>query len=75
MSTLNVSPDDKWKYLGIFAVFVASNYLLVYFFIYTVRIKGWTFGMGFVFGGLEKMVDVVKGVVMRKTKKEGKEEK
>ena len=73
MATLNVSPNDKWRDLGIFAGFVASNYLLVYFFIYTVRVKGWKFGMGFIFGGLGKMVDLVEGLVVRKNKRKGGE--
>ena len=65
MRSLNVKPDDKWKYLGIFAGFVASNYLLVYFFIYTVRIRGWSFGMGYIFGGLGRLADLLMGVVSR----------
>ncbi|KAL8871620.1 MAG: hypothetical protein Q9174_002588, partial [Haloplaca sp. 1 TL-2023] len=44
MATLNVVPGDKWKYLGVFFAFVISNYALVYFFIWTVRVKGWSFG-------------------------------
>ena len=63
MRTLNVSPGDKWRNLGIFWLFVVSNWALVYFFVWTVRIKGWSFGMGRVFGGLGKLVDGVKGLV------------
>jgi ABC-type multidrug transport system permease subunit len=50
MHTLNVHDDDKWHCFGIFLAFVIINWLLVYFFIYTVRIRGWTFGMGYIFG-------------------------
>ena len=60
MAILNVSPSDKWKYLGIFIGFVFSNWALVYFFIYTVRVRGWTFGMSTLFGTLGKGVDVAK---------------
>lgn len=59
MSSLNVDPSDKWKYLPIFLAFCISNWALVYFFIYTVRVKGWSFGLGYVFGGLGKLVDVM----------------
>ncbi|RDW72004.1 putative ATP-binding multidrug cassette transport protein [Coleophoma crateriformis] len=56
LASLNVKPSDKWPYLGIFAAYVVINWLLVYFMIYTVRIKGWTFGLGPLFGGIEKLV-------------------
>lgn len=32
----------------------------MYFFIYTVRIRGWSFGLGPLFGMLGKGVDLVK---------------
>ncbi len=60
MAILNVVPGDKWKYLGIFIGFVFSNWALVYFFIYTVRVRGWSFGMSTLFGTLGKGADVVK---------------
>ncbi len=72
MAALNVRPDDKWKYLPIFLAFCISNWALVYFFIYTVRVKGWSFGLGYVFGGLEKLVTLVKrrfGKIIGRTKK------
>ena len=65
MANLNVVPSDKWKYLGIFTAFVFSNWALVYFFIYTVRVRGWSFGMSTLFGTLGKGVDVVKKGVKR----------
>lgn len=68
LATLNISPSDKWPYFGIFLAFCISNWALVYFFIYTVRIRGWSFGFGFVFGGLGKLVDRLTGVVRREKK-------
>lgn len=44
--------------------------MLVYFFIYTVRIRGWSFGLGYIFGPLGMVVDVIKGLF--KPKKETK---
>ena len=82
MRSLNVVPGDKWKYLPIFMAFCISNWALVYFFIYTVRIRGWSFGLGYVFGGLGKGVDAFKAVVTRlassgkkRVEKEGNEAK
>lgn len=60
MATLNISADDKWRDFGIFLAFCISNWALVYFFIWSVRIKGWSFGFGFVFGTAGKVVDKVK---------------
>ncbi|CAO1600483.1 ATP-binding cassette transporter snq2 [Xanthoria calcicola] len=60
MATLNVVPSDKWKYLAIFLAFCISNWALVYFFIWTVRVKGWSFGLGYLFGGLGKGVEAMK---------------
>ncbi|KAL8726248.1 MAG: hypothetical protein Q9166_006836 [cf. Caloplaca sp. 2 TL-2023] len=65
MASLNVVPSDKWKYLAIFLAFCISNWALVYFFIYTVRVKGWSFGLGYVFGGLGRGVEAVKGSVKK----------
>lgn len=67
LATLNVSPGDKWPYFGIFLAFCFSNWALVYFFIYTVRIRGWSFGFGMLFGGLGKLVDKVKSLGKKKT--------
>lgn len=60
LSTLNISAGDKWPDFGYFCVFVLSNYALVYFFIWSIRIKGWGFGMGYLFGGLGKLVELMK---------------
>ena len=73
MANLNVKPSDKWKYLPIFLAFVISNWALVYFFIYTVRVRGWGFGCGYLFGGLGKLVGGVKvgvGKLFNKKKEE-----
>ena len=63
MANLNVKPSDKWKYLPIFLAFVISNWALVYFFVYTVRVRGWGFGFGYIFGGLGKIVDGARAAV------------
>lgn len=68
LATLNIQAGDAWRDLGIFCVFVVSNWALVYFFIYTVRIKGWTFGFGPLFGALGKMVGVLKKPFQSKKK-------
>ena len=60
LSTLNIQASDKWMDFGIFLIFVFTNWMLVYFFIYTVRIRGWSFGFGYVFGVLGKLVGIVK---------------
>ena len=72
MATLNVKPGDKWRYCAVFAAFCVSNWALVYFFVYTVRVKGWSFGLAKVFGVLGKGVDWVVGVVKGKGKGEGR---
>ncbi|KAF3769587.1 putative ABC transporter [Cryphonectria parasitica EP155] len=66
LATLNITPHDKWPYFGIFLAFCISNWALVYFFIYTVRIRGWSFGFGLLFGSLGKVVDKVKSLGKRK---------
>jgi len=62
LAGLNVRPDEKWRDFGIFLAFCVSNWALVYFFIYTVRIKGWSFGFGSLFGALGKVAGKVKGL-------------
>lgn len=66
LETLNISPQNKWPYFGIFLAFCISNWALVYFFIYTVRIRGWRFGFGLLFGGLGKLLDKIKGLGKKK---------
>ncbi|KAM3071184.1 ATP-binding cassette transporter snq2 [Clarireedia jacksonii] len=70
MRTLNVEPSDKWRNFGIFLAFCISNWALVYFFIYTVRIRGWSFGFATIFGGLGKLMGRAKGAFTKKGKKE-----
>jgi ABC-type multidrug transport system permease subunit len=60
LQTLNIHASEKWRDFGIFLVFVCTNWMLVYFFIYSVRIRGWSFGFGYVFGVLGKLVDFIK---------------
>ena len=74
LKTLNVTNGEAWRDFGIFLVFVISNWALVYFFIYTVRIKGWSFGCGYVFGQLGKLVDLMKKPFNRFQHKEEVEE-
>ncbi|KAI9728900.1 MAG: hypothetical protein M1834_007158 [Cirrosporium novae-zelandiae] len=66
LTSLNLEPKDKWGYFGIFLGFCISNWFLVYFFIYTVRIRGWSFGFGTLFGLFGKVVDGIKGLFRRK---------
>merc|ERR1712187_1010655 len=58
MTMLNVHEGDKWRCFGIFLAFVIVNWFLVYFFVYTVRVRGWSFGLASLFGfaglGIEK---------------------
>jgi ATP-binding cassette subfamily G (WHITE) protein 2 (SNQ2) len=65
MTTLNIQPSDKWRNMVIFLAFCISNWALVYFFIYTVRIKRWTFGFGTVSGGFRRAVSTVKGAIFK----------
>ena len=61
LATLNIDPGQKWRDCGIFLVFVCTNWMLVYFFIWSVRVKGFSFGMGWLFGTLRKAVRLVTG--------------
>ncbi|KAF2087829.1 ABC drug exporter AtrF [Saccharata proteae CBS 121410] len=62
LATLNIQYSDKWKCFGVFLAFCISNWALVYFLVWSVRIKGWSFGFGLLFGGLGKGVKKVKGM-------------
>lgn len=70
LATLNISADEKWRDFGIFLVFVCTNWLLVYFFIYTVRVKGWSFGFGTVFGLGGKAMGALGGLFGKKSNEE-----
>ncbi|VBB84819.1 Putative ABC transporter [Podospora comata] len=66
LNTLGITPDEKWRDFGIFLVFCFTNWMLVYFFVWTVRVKGMTFGFGPLFDVLGKGVGAVKGLFKRK---------
>ncbi|KAK8069840.1 ATP-binding multidrug cassette transport protein [Apiospora phragmitis] len=74
LTTLNIEAGQKWRDFGIFLAFCISNWFLVYFFIYTVRVRGWSFGLGHVFGGLGKLVGLVKKPFTRSKRGETKSE-
>ncbi|OAL06701.1 hypothetical protein IQ06DRAFT_354679 [Phaeosphaeriaceae sp. SRC1lsM3a] len=74
LATINIKASDKWRDFGIFLAFCCSNWALVYFFIWSVRIKGWSFGFGKVFGGLGKVVAKVKGMSGGRKKGQGEGE-
>ena len=69
LDTLNIKPSDKWRNFGIFLAFCISNWSLVYFLIWSVRIRGWGFGFGVVSRAIGTVVggvvNVVTGVVRR----------
>ncbi|KAI0506555.1 ABC-2 type transporter-domain-containing protein [Xylaria bambusicola] len=65
LATLNIDASEKWRDFGIFLAFCISNWALVYFFIYTVRIRGWSFGLGYIFGALGKLVGALKKPLKR----------
>ncbi|GAP86321.2 putative ATPase [Rosellinia necatrix] len=69
LETLNIDTKDKWRNFGIFLAFCVSNWALVYFFIYTVRIRGWSFGFGYLFRTLGGAVDSLKQPLRRFSKK------
>ncbi|KAF2746585.1 putative ABC transporter [Sporormia fimetaria CBS 119925] len=60
LATLNVQAGQKWRDFGIFLAFCCSNWALVYLFIWSVRIKGWSFGFGRIFGGVVGLVRKMK---------------
>ncbi|KAG9518358.1 putative ABC transporter, partial [Aureobasidium melanogenum] len=60
LASLNIKASQAWRDLGIFCIFVVSNWVLVYFFIYTVRIRGWSFGFGKLFGAMGSLVGLIK---------------
>ncbi|KAJ5570242.1 ABC multidrug transporter atrF [Penicillium hispanicum] len=71
MAQLNVHEGDKWHSFGIFLAFVIINWALVYFFVYTVRVRGWSFGMGYVFGLAGMAINGIKGLFS--SKKDGQQ--
>ena len=81
LDLLNISADEKWRDFGIFCIFVVSNYLLVYFLMWSVRVKGWGFGMGYVFSFLAtiagfllspfKKIGIIKEVAVKRVLRRG----
>ncbi|KAL5392982.1 hypothetical protein PMIN06_006396 [Paraphaeosphaeria minitans] len=67
LATLNISASDKWRDFGIFLAFCISNWALVYFFIWSVRIKGWSFGFGAVGRAAGKAMGGMKGKGKKKS--------
>ncbi|KAK3711294.1 ATP-binding cassette transporter snq2 [Vermiconidia calcicola] len=65
LASLNIQASEKWRDFGIFLMFVFTNWMLVYFFIYTVRIRGWSFGFGYLFGALGKFANLIKRPFVR----------
>lgn len=61
MKTLNVFLTDKWPSFGILIAFAVANWALVYFFVYTVRIRRWTFGVSTVAKVLSGIVEKFRG--------------
>ncbi|PUU78328.1 hypothetical protein B9Z19DRAFT_1142917 [Tuber borchii] len=45
LHTMETPIGCKWKYFGAFGAMTITNWMLLYVFVYTVRIRGWTFGM------------------------------
>jgi ATP-binding cassette subfamily G (WHITE) protein 2 (SNQ2) len=46
----------------------------VYFFIYTVRVKGWSFGFGALFRALGSLVNMIKAPFKGKSKNKDQQE-
>ncbi|PWY82966.1 ABC drug exporter AtrF [Aspergillus heteromorphus CBS 117.55] len=69
MHALNVHDGDKWRCFGIFLAYVIINWFLVYFMIYCARVRGWSFGMGYVFGALGAVFGGIKKLFSRKSTK------
>lgn len=74
LSSINIKAEHKWRNFGIFLAFCISNWALVYFFIWSVRIKGWSFGFGKVFGVVGSGVRKVKSVGGGKKREQGEGE-
>lgn len=61
LNTLNINYSEKWRDFAIFLAFCFSNWALVYFFIWSVRIQGWSFGFGKLSGAMEALTRRMKG--------------
>jgi ATP-binding cassette subfamily G (WHITE) protein 2 (SNQ2) len=69
LQALNLEANDAWRNFGIFLGFCFSNWMLVYFFIWSVRVKGWSFGFGTLTGLFDKAIEKISGLLTRKSKK------
>ncbi|KAM0597881.1 hypothetical protein D7B24_008628 [Verticillium nonalfalfae] len=69
MASLNVRAGDKWPAFGIMVAFAVANWALVYLFVYAVRVRGWTFGLG----AVSERVAAVKARVGAGRGREGEE--
>lgn len=70
LATVNVQHSYMWRDFGIFVAFCVSNWALVYLFIYTTRLKGWTFGFGPLFDVGGKIVGRIFDVLTSPFKKQ-----
>lgn len=73
MYTLNVRDGDKWPCFGYMMVFLVANWVLVYFFVYTTRIRGWTFGFGAASSALTAAKVKLEGLIRPKKAASGDE--
>ena len=72
LRAMDIPLGGKWKYFGAFGAMTITNWMLLYFFVYTVRIRGWTFGMVPLFRWIGFGINFpmwVAGKVMRKDRK------
>ena len=51
-ATINIFYSTRWRSFGIFLMFCVTNYMLVYFFVYS-RTRGWTFGFSYLIKALK----------------------
>lgn len=51
-ASINISYDFRYQCFGILLAFCITNYLLVYFFVYS-RTRGWSFGFGYLIKALK----------------------
>ncbi|KAK0633924.1 ABC-2 type transporter-domain-containing protein [Immersiella caudata] len=65
LASVGLETGKQWRDFGIFLVFCFTNWGLIYFFIWTVRVKGWSFGLGLLSRTIGKGVDAVTRPVKR----------
>ena len=69
LTTLSIKTSDKWRNFGVFLGFCFSNWALIYFFVWTVRIKKWKFGFGYIVRGVNEITAAGKGILGKAEKK------